>query len=83
MAIDLPEIYELSEGLEFEVKKAAGRSGDGQLPDSFWASYSAMANTEGGVILLGVEETSDHKFNVVGVANPQKIIQDLWNLANN
>ncbi|HJX11876.1 MAG TPA: RNA-binding domain-containing protein, partial [Candidatus Binatia bacterium] len=83
MAIDLPEIYELSEGLEFEVKKAAGRDGDGQLPDSFWASYSAMANTEGGVILLGVEETADHKFNVVGIANPQKIIQDLWNLANN
>lgn len=83
MALDYPEIYDLSEGLEFEVKKAVGRDGNGQLPDSFWESYSAMANTEGGVILLGVEETADHKFNVVGIVNPQRIIQDLWNLANN
>jgi predicted HTH transcriptional regulator len=83
MTLLIPDIYELSEGLEFEAKKAGGRDGQGQLPESFWETYSAMANTEGGVILLGAEETPDHKFNIVGISNPQKVIQDLWNLANN
>jgi ATP-dependent DNA helicase RecG len=40
------------------------KSARGGFPGSFWESYSAMANSEGGVILLGVREKggdSSHK----------------------
>ncbi len=77
------EIIDLTEGFDFEVKKAAGRDGQGQLPDSFFATYSAMANTEGGIVLLGIEETVNDQFQVLGVLNPAKIIKELWSGLNN
>ena len=42
-----------------------------------------MANTEGGVVLLGIEEVSDDYFQVSGIATPQKVISELWNGLNN
>ena len=47
----------LREGWDFEAKLAAGRDGRGALPDSLWESYCAMANTDGGLILLGAQST--------------------------
>ena len=81
--MELIDLIDLTEGHDFEVKKASGRDGLGQLPGSFFETYSAMANTEGGVVLLGVDESPAHHFNLVGIGDPQKVIKELWNGLNN
>lgn len=58
-----------------------------KLPNSLWESYSGFANSYGGYILLGIEEhlqetDPNKRFTIAGVANPQKLITDFWNLAN-
>ncbi|HHT08483.1 MAG TPA: AAA family ATPase [Clostridiales bacterium] len=70
-------IEEAQEDNKLEFKKASG-----DLPKEFWPTYSAFANTAGGVILLGVEE-NDPKNIVAGVKNPAKIIADLFNILSN
>jgi ATP-dependent DNA helicase RecG len=77
------EIDEIVEGKDLEAKKAAGRDGQGQLPKDFWSSYSAMANTDGGIILLGVQETEDGRLQVSGILNVKKVQSELWNGLNN
>ncbi|WP_440056250.1 AlbA family DNA-binding domain-containing protein [Pseudoalteromonas sp. T1lg65] len=53
---------ELREGNELECKKSKK-----DLPKDFWETYSAFANTNGGTVLLGVEELGDGTFQAVGV----------------
>ena len=52
------------------------------VPGDFWPSYSAFANTDGGVIVLGVSEKNDIRV-IEGVENAEKVRADLWNAANN
>ncbi len=83
MEWSLDELEARREGCEFEAKKAGGREGNGALPASFWESYSAMANTRGGCIVLGVAERADTRLHVVGIKQPEAVVTDLWNLLNN
>ena len=69
----------LHEGWDVEVKKAGGRDGRGAIPASLWETYSAMANSQGGVIVLGAEECSDGTFQVLGIGEPERVERDLWN----
>jgi ATP-dependent DNA helicase RecG len=73
----------LREGWGFEAKLAAGHDGRGALPDSLWESYSAMANTEGGLILLGAKERKDGSIDARGLADVDRVEGDLWNLLQN
>jgi predicted HTH transcriptional regulator len=75
---DINELQKHREGNRLEAKKAT----DG-LPNSLWETYSAFANTNGGVILLGVEELADKSLSVIGINNPEKQISDFWNTINN
>lgn len=58
------------------------KRGRGGVPGDFWPSYSAFANTDGGVIVLGVSEKNGARA-IEGVENAEKIRADLWNAANN
>lgn len=74
---DIKRLLAESETDAVEFKKAKGG-----VPASFWESYSAFANTDGGIIVLGVAE-SDGKRTIVGVSDTDKMIADIWNAANN
>lgn len=73
----------LAESADLECKAAQGRDGRGELPEDFWKSYSAMANTDGGVILLGVQEKPRGVFNAVGIADMARVRKALWDNLHN
>ena len=78
----LADLDQLRESYSLECKLAAGRDGRGELPKDFWKSYSAMANTDGGIVLLGVKEKKG-KFSLNSISAPDKVLKELFDNANN
>lgn len=78
----LSDIELLSESEDLECKRAAGRDGRGELPKDFWATYSAMANTDGGTVLLGIAQKGE-RFELNGIELVEKVKKDLFDTANN
>lgn len=76
--IDFNNIEKYRENNRIEAKKALGG-----LPKSIWETYSAFANSVGGVILLGVEEYKDKSLHVVNLPEPEKLVAEFWELVNN
>ena len=71
--VDFDHLNNYRENNRIEAKQALGG-----LPESLWETYSAFANTQGGVILLGVEELDDKRLHALDLLDPQWIIEDLW-----
>lgn len=46
-------MLDIKEGKYVELKMAKNR-----IPDSFWETYSAFANTDGGLVVFGMDEYS-------------------------
>ena len=76
--IDLNHLEKYRENNRIEAKKAIGG-----LPNSIWETYSAFANTLGGVILLGVEELKDKSLHAVDLPDPIYLIEEFWKIINN
>lgn len=76
-------LRELAESVELECKSAQGRDGRGELPADFWKSYSAMANSQGGEILLGVQEKPKGHFRALGLVDIEKVRKALWDNLHN
>lgn len=77
----LNEFKTYKEGNRLEMKAAQGRDGTGAVPRSAWETLSAFANTSGGTIVLGVKEPEPGVFEVIGLGNPDKVLDDFWNAA--
>ncbi len=80
--LTLAEIEEMRERVDFEAKRAGGADGKGELPAAFFPSYVAMANTTGGLILLGALEKND-RLKVTGIADVPRLLKQLWDSLNN
>lgn len=76
-ASDILSAVSAGEDKDWEFKAARGG-----LPGSLWETYSAMANTDGGVIVLGIKE-ADGDFEVQGLGDPAKMEKDFWTTINN
>lgn len=83
--MDCQEILDLlqyGEHIHLKCKKA-----EPNLPNSVWETYSSFANTEGGVILFGVQEhlketEPARRFSFVSINNPEQRVKDFWNTVN-
>ncbi len=75
--IDFSVLENYRENNRIEAKKALGG-----LPHSIWETYSAFANTLGGLILLGVEEYKDKTLHTVDLPAPEEMVHEFWSKVN-
>ncbi len=75
-------LEEMRETEDLEFKLAVGEDGQGKLPKDFWPTYSAFANTQGGIIVLGVKQEAKG-FRVEGIPHPDRVITELFDLVGN
>lgn len=76
--MQLSVLNKYKENTRIEAKQATGG-----LPHSIWETYSAFANTSGGVILLGVAENKkDKRLYPVDLPDPNRLIAQFWEGVN-
>ena len=75
--LDFDNLQKYRENNRIEAKQALGG-----LPESIWETYSAFANAEGGMILLGVEELEDKSLHALDLLDPQWLIEDFLTILN-
>ena len=75
--IDLNHLEQYRENNRIEAKRAVGG-----LPQSIWETYSAFANTLGGLILLGVEELEDKSLHAIRLPDPEELVRDFRTAVN-
>lgn len=77
MILDFNNLRQYRENNRIEAKEALGG-----LPESIWETYSAFANAEGGIILLGVKELPDKSLQALDLLDPQWLIEDFLAIIN-
>ena len=81
-AARIKELIKNGEHATLEMKKCKK-----SVPDSVWETYSAFANTRGGVILLGICEDKEkplaERFEITGVLDANKVVTDFFNQLHN
>lgn len=75
--LDYGNLQNYRENNRIEAKQALGG-----LPESIWETYSAFANTSGGVILLGVEELEDKSLHALDLLDPAWLLEDFRVIVN-
>ncbi len=73
---ELLNLLDLGEDQEIEFKSA-----EGGLPISIWGTVSSFANTEGGYLVLGVQEKHG-QWQLAGIKNPEAQRKAFWDCHN-
>ena len=76
-ANDILDAVSAGESADWEFKSAKGG-----FPTSVWDTYSAMANTDGGTIVVGIGEGTEG-CTVEGLKNPNQTLKICWDTVNN